>query len=159
MSAVDLSFVTDDRLRELLEGYYREARESYQIKCYLGAMVVCGAVLEGLLTWALLQHKDRAITRFKQKYPNNKRAQEKAEHIDKWDLTWLIDVACDLEVLGTTARDASWAVKEFRNFVHPYRIVERSSARPNDNLARASLAGVDQIILSLRGRLKEKGAV
>lgn len=151
-SKTDLSFVKHERLRTLLEDYHREAEGCYEARCYLGALVACGAVLEGILTWVLLQHRDRAIHRFKEKYSGNRRALERSEQIERWDLSWLIDVACDLQLLGSTARDASWAVKDFRNFVHPYGIVDRSP-RPNESLAVSALAAVDEILRSLRGRL------
>jgi len=154
----DLSFVTDDDARRLMEDYHRQAVKAYHTGAYLGTLVACGGVLEGALTWSLMQQKDRAAQRFKEKYP--KRAE--AEQIEKWDLSRLIEVAVDLGILGQMATGASWAVKEFRNFIHPYLLLrapegERpKSARADDALALNALTAVKEICRSLKGRVAER---
>lgn len=54
---VDLAFVSDEQIRRILESYYSQAVKAYEVGSYVGTLVACGSVLEGLLTFALLQRK------------------------------------------------------------------------------------------------------
>lgn len=53
-------FVDDARLRALLESYHAEAGRALAANAYLGTITACGGVLEGLLTWRLLQTESEA---------------------------------------------------------------------------------------------------
>jgi hypothetical protein len=145
---VDLAFVSDEQIRRILENYHSQAVKAYEVGSYLGALVTCGSLVEGLLTFALLQRKDAA--------QNSSKAQKDKKGtvlpLEKWNLTNLIDVAVDLNLVGKTAKQASWAVKEFRNFIHPYNLVAQS-ARPDQALAMSALAAVEEITRSLNGRI------
>jgi hypothetical protein len=122
--------------------------QAYEAGSYLGALVACGSVVEGLLTFALLQRKDTAQNSSKA----HKDKKGTVLPLEKWNLTNLIDVAAELNLIGKTAKQASWAVKEFRNFIHPYNLVAQS-ARPDQNLAVSALAAVEEITRSLSGRI------
>ncbi len=144
----DVTFLRDEKVRSIVEDYHAHAVKAYDAGSYLGALVACGAVLEGILTWALLQRKEAAI-----KAPGaQKNDKGQVLPLERWNLTSLIDVAFTIGVLGKTARDASWAVKEFRNFIHPYKILGKS-ARADQSLATSALAAVHEIVRSLRGRI------
>jgi hypothetical protein len=145
---VDLTFVSDDQIRRILQSYYSQAVEAFKVGSYLGTLVACGSVLEGLLTFALLQRRDAA-------QKSSKACKDRkgtSLPLEKWNLTNLIDVAADLNLIGKTARQASWVVKEFRNFIHPYNLVTQS-ARPDQALAMSALAAVEEITRSLGGRI------
>ncbi len=145
---IDLSFVEDEKLQRILRDYLEQAIRSYEAKTYLGCLVACGAVTEGVLTWALLRNRDAAM-----KAPKaQKDDQNKVLPVERWNLTNLIKVAFDLQLLGETADKASWAVKDFRNFVHPYNVLNRS-ARADEALATSAISAVQEIVRSLRGRL------
>ena len=47
-------FITDDPVRELIEDYHRQAVSAFGVGAYLGTLVACGGVLEGVLAWVLL---------------------------------------------------------------------------------------------------------
>jgi hypothetical protein len=72
--------------------------------------------------------------------------------LHEWHLTALILVARELELLGTVAEQAAWAVKDFRNLIHPYKLV-RQSARPDESLATSAREALRQIRRSVRGNL------
>lgn len=81
--------------------------------------------------------------------------QRKAENLDrlaKLGLKDLIQQASELGLLGRTAEDASWAVKDFRNDIHPYNVLKGSS-RCDNALATNALSAVVEILRSVRGRL------
>ena len=132
--AIDFRFVTDERLRDVLEEYHSQAVKAYDAGAYVGTLVACGSVLEGLLTWALLGRKDDAI----KSAGAHKNRDGQTLPIEKWNLSNLIDVAVTLGLLGKTAKDACWAVKDFRNFVHPHNLLAQSG-RPDQALAIGAL--------------------
>lgn len=149
-SDIDLSFVSDTSLRTLTADYYRQAMTCYQAGAYLGTLVACGGALEGLLAWALIPKREEAAQRYQELFPRKRKEKE----IERWDLSELIPVATGVEILGETATDASWAVKEFRNFIHPYNLLRSGkSARADEALALNSLTAVREITRSLRNRL------
>lgn len=144
----DFSYVEDPQLRETLREYWTQANSSLEAKAFLGTLVICGSIVEGLLTWALSLHNDRAI---RSKRACKNRSGEVLP-LEDWNLTNLIEVCIEIDLIGKTAKDASWALKDFRNFIHPYNLL-RQSARPDMPLAHSALAAVQEINRSLRGRL------
>lgn len=150
MQAPNLSFgfVNDIDLLSVLEEYYRQAQKAAEADSYLGVIVGCGSVVEGLLTWALLQRRDEVLK--SGKVPKDK--QGEVLHIHRWGLAQLIDVSVDLDVIGKTAKQASWALKDFRNFIHPYNVLQQS-ARPDQSLAMSALAALAEIRRSLEANL------
>ena len=110
---LDLAFVKDERLRRLLQEFWSQSSRAFTANSFLGTLVGCGAILEGVLTWALLQREEIAL--------KSERAcrdkQGKILPIPKWNLTNLVEVASELKLIGKNANQASWAVKEFRNLI------------------------------------------
>jgi hypothetical protein len=150
MQAPDLTFgfVNDTGVLLVLDEYYRQAQKAAAGDSYLGVIVGCGSVLEGLLTWALLQRREEAL--MSGKAPKDK--QEQVLPIPQWGLAQLIDVSVELGAIGKTAKQASWALKDFRNFLHPYNVLQQS-ARPDQALAMSALAALAEIRRSLEGHL------
>jgi hypothetical protein len=58
------SFVSDEIIRRILEDYWAQAQKAMECEVFAGVVVLCGAVLEGLLTWALICHEKEARDRF-----------------------------------------------------------------------------------------------
>ena len=147
MENLSFAFVDDQPLRKVLEGYYSQAQKAVEAGSHLGAIVSCGSVVEGLLTWALLKREGQALKSGKAQ----KDKQGQVIPIRQWVLTPLIDVSADLGLIGKTAKQASWALKDFRNFLHPYNVLQQS-ARPDRALALSSFAALAEILRSLQGR-------
>lgn len=55
---LDLSFVTQERLRALLEDYWAQAIRANEARAHLGTVVACGALLEGLLVNLVVKRSD-----------------------------------------------------------------------------------------------------
>ncbi len=72
--------------------------------------------------------------------------------IKLWFLPQLIAGSVELGLLGKTAEKGSWALKDFRNFIHVYNLLEQS-ARPDESLALNGLPAIEEITRSIRGRL------
>jgi hypothetical protein len=135
-------FITDRSVRKIVEDYHRQAVCAFEAGAYLGTLVACGGVLEGVLGWALLS---KGITHI-------------GKHsVEECYLPALIEEAVQQGLLGETAQASTWAVKEFRNFLHPYKLIrQQTSARPDQSLALNSLSAVDEILRSVCSRLTLK---
>jgi atypical dual specificity phosphatase len=139
---VDFSFIDHERLRLVVEDCYHQALSAYNNHLYAATIVLCGGVLEGVLTWALEEKKQQSPDSFK----------SDAKPLPEWGLAKLIDQAVKLGLLGQSASRAAWAVKDFRNYIHPFNMLQGSS-RADAALATNVLTAVVEIIRSLRGRL------
>lgn len=56
----DFAFVDAEELRMVLEDYRDQTQRALDAECHLGAIVGCGSLIEGLLTWALLRRGRRS---------------------------------------------------------------------------------------------------
>jgi len=146
---IDLSFVSDNNVRAVLNNYYLQARRAFEAKAYLGTIVACGSVAEGILTWILLS-KEREALSSKNAPKDQKSGQPKP--IKLWFRPQLNEGSVELGLLGKTAEKGSWALKDFRNFIHVYNLLEQS-ARPDESLALNGLPAIEEITRSIRGRL------
>jgi hypothetical protein len=145
---LSFDFVTDEDVKRILLRLQEEAVKSFEVGSYLGTIVACGGAAEGVLTWALGTRGEQAQA---SKHAQKDR-QGKPMPLREWYLPSLILVALDCDLLGRTASDASWALKEFRNLIHPYRLLNQS-ARPDEALALSSAAALKEICRSVSGRL------
>ncbi len=116
----------------------------------MGAIVACGSVVEGMLTWALFQKEEEALK--SKKASKNKEGQVRP--LQEWNINNLISVSVELELIGDIAKQASWALKDFRNFIHPYNVLKQS-ARPDMALAMNAFAAMVEIRRSLEGRVSK----
>lgn len=106
-------------------------------------------MVEGLLTWTLSRREEEAL----KSRSATKDRQGQAKPLAEWNLSNLIEVAVELQLMGRTAKQAYWALKDFRNFIHPYNLL-RQSARPDPALAMSSIAAVLEIVRILRGNIR-----
>lgn len=152
--SLDLSFVHDDMLRQILEGFHREAADDYRNGAYRSALILSGAVLEGVLTHALTLRPEDAEDRYRELFPRKPEFPESQypPPPGQWNLAQLIRVAVKLDLVGDTAEKGAWAVKDFRNFIHPNNLLGRSPPRWRA-LARSALAAIEDVTGSLSGRL------
>lgn len=145
----DFTFVQDANLRRVLEDYFIQGEKAYEVGSYLGTIVSFGSVAEGLLTWVLLQYKKEAALKSGKAFKNK---QGQIRPLEEWNLSNLIDVSVELGLIGKIAKDALWALKDFRNFIHPYNLLEQS-ARPDKTLAMSAWLALMEIARSLKGKL------
>jgi hypothetical protein len=144
-------YVSDSRVRELLLKLEDEATKSLEVGAYLGTIVACGGAAEGLLTWVL--SIDREVAEQSKKAQKDR--QGNAIPLENWNLTYLIQVAIECNLLGDVAANACWSLKEFRNFIHPYRLLHQS-LRPDENLALNAVTALREISRSIEGRRRNR---
>ncbi len=114
VSAIPLKFVSDPKLREILEADMAELRRAYAANCLKSTIILCGAAIEALLVDALARHTTGQ--------PN---APTPAKLLE-WSLGTLIDKAIEYNLIRSAAAKFSHSVREFRNLVHPGRAVRET---------------------------------
>src|SRR5262245_57375543 len=122
-------FVDRNEVRVVLEDYYAQARKAESANSYMGSVVGCGAVAEGLLTWALKRNDSEARAALTGILARDSQRRNKAspnKPIESWTLDTLVAVAKELGVLDDDAKQTCEAIRNYRNLVHPYKRVNGS---------------------------------
>jgi len=141
----DFSFVSDATVRSVLDDYFAQAVAAYQAGSFLGAVVGCGAVAEGILTWLLINREPLARSA-------GAAQKNRSRPIEDWALQTLVDVAEEIRLFGNTDLSRLLeAVRNWRNLVHPYRRV-RGTARFDNAVALSGLRAVTEMASAVGAR-------
>ncbi len=104
------TYVIDTGVREIIARDYDELQRAYVAKCWKSVIILCGGSIEAVLLDLLKQHEP--VAKSASRAP-------KANDLNRWDLSNLIDVAVELKLVGAGVEKLSHSVREFRNLVHP----------------------------------------
>jgi atypical dual specificity phosphatase len=146
-------FVDRNEVRVVLEDYYAQARKAESADSYLGAVVGCGAVAEGVLTWALKRNESGAratLTRILARDSGRRNKPSPHKPIENWRLETLVEVANEMGVLDDDAKQTCEAIRNYRNLVHPYRRVN-GSPRFDASLEQSAFRAIERIVQALGG--------
>ena len=148
LSGVSLSQLKiDQTILPILEARFAEAKRCMQAEAPLAAIFLCGSILEGvLLGVACANPRD-----FNQAPNSPKDAVGKVRPFPEWTLAQLIDVACELGHLKLDVKKFSHALRDFRNFIHPFQQMT-SRFNPDRHTADICLQVLKAGIASLSGQ-------
>lgn len=110
----DLGF--DAVITELLQERVDEIQASPRQKTPLGTIFLLGSTLEGILLAAAL--RDPSTFMGASAAPKDRTG--KVLKLHDWKLSSLIDVACEVKLLGQDVKKFSHGLRDFRNYIHPY---------------------------------------
>ena len=100
----------------VLEQRLTEIRKCLGAKATLAIIFLCGSTLEGILLGvATANPKD-----FNTAQASPKDKTGKVLSFQDWKLAHFIDVACELHLLDEDVKKFSHALRDFRNYIHPY---------------------------------------
>ena len=123
-----LDGVVTDVLKQRLE----EVRICLNAKAPLATIFLCGSSLEGILLGvASKTPKDFNSSSCS---PKDKKSGKVLPFFD-WSLANFIDVACSLKLLGEDVKKFSHALRDFRNYIHPYQQMS-SGFNPDEHTAK-----------------------
>ncbi len=145
---LSFGFVDDGDLRSVLEEYYSQAVRAAAGRLLLGGDRGLRFCRGGTADLGAAAEARRSTP--VREAPKDK--QGDALPVERWGLAQLIDVSADFGMIGKTAKQAAWALKDFRNFIHQHNVLMQS-ARPDAPLAMSALAAVAEIRRSLEGHL------
>jgi tetratricopeptide (TPR) repeat protein len=101
--------------RDLREAAVAQATESYK-----STLVLCGGIVEALLVDHISRRRNngvKALAVLRKRHGEGKRSGD--DHVDKWTLSTLIDVAFELKLIGQQVYHWSHGLRGYRNLVHP----------------------------------------
>ncbi len=122
----------DISVTEILKQRLEEIIKCLNAKAPLAVIFLCGSTLEGILL---------GLTgKYQQKFNQSKCAPKKDGKVlpfHDWTLSSLIDSARDIGLLEEDVKKHSHALRDFRNYIHPYQQMT-SSFSPHDYTAKIS---------------------
>ena len=119
-------------LAPILESRLAEAILCLNANAPLAVIFHCGSILEGLLLGVASANPQQ----FNQAPNSPKDKAGNVKQFHEWTLAQFIDVACELGYLKLDVKKFSHALRDFRNYIHPY---EQLSARFNPDKHTAEI--------------------
>jgi hypothetical protein len=107
----------DGVINEVLNQRIEEIQKCLQVKSSLAVIFLCGSTLEGIL----LGFASKNSKAFNQSKCSPKNQEGKVKSFQDWNLSNLIDVARSLGLIGEDVKKFSHALRDFRNYIHPYQ--------------------------------------
>jgi hypothetical protein len=127
---LDFAYVSDSRLRAILQRDYRELLRAITGKCWKAAVVLSGGIIEALLADQLLRDIPKATCA--------RSAPKKNLDIPSWRFVELINVAVETGIVSKGAEKLSHSVREYRNLVHLHKEL-KDNLRADEHEARIAL--------------------
>ena len=106
----------DGIVTEILKLRINEIKSCLSANAPLSVIFLAGSTLEGLLLGTALKYPRE----FNQSRSSPKNDDGKVKRFPEWTLSNYIDVACDVGRLGKDVKKFSHALRDFRNYIHPY---------------------------------------
>ena len=140
------SIPIDPNLIPILDARYQEAVRCLHSNAPLSSIFMCGSILEGLMLGTALANPKT----FNQAAASPKDDNGKVRPFPEWSLAQFIDVACELGYLKVDVKKFSHALRDFRNYIHPYQQMSSRFA-PDRHTAQICLQVLKAGIASLSG--------
>jgi hypothetical protein len=122
----------DGVITEVLKQRMEEIRKCLNAKAPLATIFLCGSTLEGILLGVATNRPKEFNTAASS--PKDK-VTGKVLSLNNWTLSNLIDVSCALKLVGEDVKKFSHALRDFRNYIHPYQQMS-SGFNPDDHTAK-----------------------
>lgn len=121
----------DIAMNAVLKQRIDEIKKCLPVKAALAAIFLCGSTLEGILLGiACTKAKE-----FNQSALSPRDKAGKVKQFHEWTLNDFINVARDLNLVGEDVKKFSHALRDFRNYIHPYQQMS-SSFNPDVHTAK-----------------------
>ena len=106
----------DSQVIKIIENRFSEIKQCIKNKANLASIILIGSTLEGILLGVATNN----IKDFNMAKSSPKDKNLKVLPITKWTFSSLIDVANELQIIGNDVKQFSHALRDFRNYVHPF---------------------------------------
>lgn len=107
----------DAAVTRVLSQRISEIKKCLEAKASLAVIFLCGSTLEGVLLGVASANPSM----FNQSAQSPKDKTGKVLQFHDWRLAEFINVANDLKLLGDDVKKFSHALRDFRNYIHPYQ--------------------------------------
>lgn len=137
----------ESALLPVLQGRIAEASKCLKARASLSVIFMCGSVLEGILLGIALRNPEK----FNRASGSPKSKEGKVKNFYDWSLAQFIDVACELNYLKPDVKKFSHALREFRNYIHPFQQMTSQFA-PDEHTAEICMQVLKAAIAGLSGK-------
>lgn len=138
----------DSVINGILKQRIEEIRKCLTAKASLSVIFLCGSTLEGILLGiACTKAKD-----FNQSAISPKDSSGRVKQFNDWTLNDFINVARNLNLVGDDVKKFSHALRDFRNYIHPYQQMS-SGFNPDEHTARICWQVLQAAITQLSNRV------
>ena len=134
----------DGMISAILQQRIDEIRKCLNIKAPLSVIFLCGSTLEGIL----LGVASSKAKEFNQSSGSPKDKLGKVKPFQNWSLSDFINVARELNLLGEDVKKFSHALRDFRNYIHPYQQLS-SNFNPDEHTAKICWQVLQTAIIQL----------
>ncbi|TKB64997.1 MAG: hypothetical protein E8D47_09945 [Nitrospira sp.] len=145
---IELAFIPDRQLRDGLRLDIGAANRSFGAADWKGCTVVSGSVVEALLLWTLddreAQNPGQVDTAVKTLFASGHFTKLPPTNRNFWNLSQLIEVSHHLEIIKDNTAAQCRIAKEFRNLIHPGKVV-RLAESCNRGTALSALAAIEHV--------------
>jgi hypothetical protein len=126
--------VGDPKMQAALDRRWRECQTCLSAKAPLAATVMMGGLLEALLLARINRELNKAPI-FKAKCAPRDKAGGQVQPLKEWTLKHYIDVAHELGWVSQSAKDVGEVLRDYRNYVHPYKELSHGTVLTTDDAA------------------------
>ena len=136
----------DSKFMAILDSRAIEASACIKSGAPLAAVFMCGSMLEGVLLFVASKNPadfNRATASPKQA------GTDKVKPFEEWSLSDLINVAHEIGLLRLDVKNFSHALRDFRNYIHPYEQV-KSKFHPDQHTAQICFQVLHAAIAGLK---------
>jgi len=113
--SISMDFIRNEDIRKQAESDYREIQECHRSESWKAAIVLTGSCLEGMLLDQILQRQVEL--------ESTTSAPPRDPY--EWNLFEVVNVCVELGIIKAAQFNLSEAVREFRNVIHPGRIIRK----------------------------------
>ncbi len=140
----------DSQITTIIESRMTEIKACLGSDAPLSVVFLCGSVLEGILLGIALQNPAE-FNRAKSAPVDPRSA--KVKQFPDWTLSSFIDVAHELEYIRIDIKKFGHAMRDFRNYIHPFQQVAERFA-PDIQTAKITWQVLKAAILQIKKRRK-----
>ena len=144
----------DSLVTDVIQGRIEEALRCLHGGAFFSVIFLCGSVLEAVLLGAAGQEPSR----FNQSRRSPKDQSGKVKQFHHWTLAELIDVAADVGLLGPDVQKSSHALRDFRNYIHPYQQLS-SGFTPDEHTANLCFQSLKAALADVSGERQPRVAL
>jgi hypothetical protein len=142
---VDISKLgLDSVVSRILQQRIDEIKKCLNAKAPLSVIFLCGSTLEGIL----LGIASNKAKEFNQSIGSPKDKDGKIKLFQNWNLNDFINVARELNLIGEDVKKFSHALRDFRNYIHPYQQMS-SNFNPDEHSAKICWQVLQTAIIQL----------
>ena len=134
----------DGVITETLSIRLNEIKRCFSANAFLSVIFLSGSNLEGILLGTALKYP----MNFNQAKSAPRTKDEKVKQFPDWTLGQLIDTAFELNLLKEDVKKFSHALRDFRNYIHPYQQVS-SGFNPDQHTAKICFQVLNAAIYQL----------